>query len=57
MIGPEVQDDQDTWHNAGDVAQQAIADVANKAKDRADEEIDVKRVHNGMTLDEYLSQK
>lgn len=55
MIGPEVQDDQDTWHHAGDVAQQTIADIANKAKDRADEELDAQRPSNGVTLDEYLN--
>jgi hypothetical protein len=44
-----------TWHNAGDVAAQAIWDIANRAKDRSDEELDSMRVHNGQTLDEFLA--
>ena len=31
-------------------------DAENKAKDKADEELDSKRVHNGMRLEEFLVQ-
>ncbi len=55
MIGPEVLDEQDTWHNAGDVALQALIDIANRAKAHADTELDAKRITNGMTLEEFLS--
>lgn len=44
-----------TWHNSGDVAQQALADLANRGKDRADTELDAKRVSGGLTLDEYFA--
>jgi hypothetical protein len=46
-----------TWHNAGEIAEQAVWDAANRAKDKADEARDSMRVHNGQTLDEFLSQK
>jgi hypothetical protein len=58
MIGPDTTEtDEDTWVLAGDVAAQFVWDIANRAKDRSDEARDAMRVHNGMTLDEFLSQK
>jgi hypothetical protein len=48
---------EETWHQAGDVAQQAIADVENRAKDKTDEALDAQRVHGGQTLDEFLAGK
>jgi hypothetical protein len=47
----------DTWMHAGDVAEMAVWNAANRAKDRDDERLDAMRVHNGMTLDEFLEQK
>lgn len=38
------------WHHIG-----AVWDEANRAKDRKDEALDAMRVHNGMTLDEFLA--
>ena len=58
MIDPgEVLDDEDTWVNAGEVAAMHVWNVANRAKDRHDEALDAMRIHNGMTLDEFLEQK
>lgn len=59
MIAPDstVDDDADTWVLAGDVAEMAVWDIANRAKDRDDERLDAMRVHNGMTLDEFLAHK
>jgi hypothetical protein len=51
---PEVLED--TWTLAGDVAATLLTDVANRAKDAADEVLDARRTHNGMTLDEYLAR-
>jgi hypothetical protein len=55
---------QSNWHNAGDVAERLFdaqrrtrhIDRVNKIKDRADEALDAKRVHAGMTLEEFLSR-
>jgi hypothetical protein len=44
----------DEWHCAGDVAQTAMTDVANRAKDAADEALDAQRVHGGQTLSEFF---
>jgi hypothetical protein len=44
----------ETWQRASDVAQQTLDDLANRAKDKADEALDAKRIHCGMTLDEFL---
>lgn len=49
--------DLDDWHNAADVAQTLVTDIANKAKDKANTELDAKRVHDGMTLEEFLAKK
>lgn len=49
--------DLDDWIHAGDVAETLVTDIANKARDKADEELDAKRVHNGMTLDEFLQKQ
>lgn len=57
MSGPPLIVDLDDWVNAGDVAEQLVTDIANKAKDKADTELDAKRVHDGMTLDEFLTKK
>lgn len=58
MINPaEVIDEEDTWQHAGYVAEMAVWNTANRAKDRQDEELDAMRVHNGMTLDEFLAKK
>lgn len=51
----ELDDLEDTWQHAGYVAEMAVWNAANRAKDRADEKLDAMRVHNGMTLDEFLS--
>lgn len=45
------------WKNIGHVAELAVWDAANRAKDRADEAIDAMRVSGGMTLDQFLDQK
>jgi hypothetical protein len=45
------------WVNIGDVAEMAIWNIANRAKDRHDEKLDAKRVHNGMALDEFLGRQ
>jgi hypothetical protein len=47
----------DSWALAGHVAQMLVTGIANKAKDQADEELDAKRVHQEMTLDEFLAKK
>lgn len=54
---PFVEEEDETWLHAGDVAETAVWDIANRAKDRDDERLDAMRVHNGMTLDEFLAQK
>ena len=57
MIAPEATEaDLDTWESAATIAQQAVFDIANRVKDRDDVARDSMRVHNGMTLDEFLSQ-
>lgn len=53
---PEI-DLKDTWHHAGYVAEMAVWDIANRVKDRHDETVDAMRVHNGMTLEEFLAKK
>lgn len=56
MINPsDIDDVEDTWHHAGLVAEMAVWNIANRAKDRHDEKLDAMRVHNGMTLDEFLA--
>lgn len=55
--GSIVDDDADTWAHAGDVAEMAVWNIANRAKDRDDERLDAMRVHNGMTLDEFLAKQ
>lgn len=56
MIAPSHSvDEDDAWVSAGDVAATLVWDIANRVKDRADEELDSMRVHNGMTLDEFLA--
>jgi hypothetical protein len=47
---------EDTWTLAGDVSATLLFDIANRTKDAADESLDARRTHNGMTLDDYLSQ-
>lgn len=49
-----MRDAYSTWHHAGDLAELAVWDVANRAMDRHDEALDAMRVSNGMTLDQYL---
>jgi hypothetical protein len=49
--------DSDIWVLAGDVAMQLVADIANRAKDRADDALDAKRISDGKTLDEHLRQQ
>jgi hypothetical protein len=51
------EDLEDHWVHAGDVAAGLVWDAANRAKDRADEAADSMRVHNGMTLDEFLAKQ
>jgi len=41
--------------HASDVAEMAVWNIANRAMDRDDERLDAMRVHNGMTLDEFLA--
>jgi hypothetical protein len=58
MIDPvAIDDDCDTWIHAGYIAEMAVWDIANRAKDRDDERLDAMRVHNGMTLDEFLAKQ
>jgi hypothetical protein len=58
MIAPHTTvDDEDTWQHAGYVAEMAVWNAANRAKDRDDERRDAMRVSNGMTLDEFLDQQ
>jgi hypothetical protein len=57
VIGPTTEDECDDWVSAGDLAEMAVWNIANRAKDRDDEQLDSKRVSNGMTLDEYLASK
>lgn len=45
------------WVNIGHVIDAAVWDAANRAKDRDDERLDAMRVHNGMTLDEFLAKQ
>lgn len=52
-----ITEDDDTWMHAGDAAELATWNIANRAKDRDDERLDAMRVHNGMTLDEFLAQR
>lgn len=47
--------DDDEFVHAGVVAQAVLAQIAINEKDRADEARDSMRVHNGMTLDEFLA--
>ena len=54
---PETEQDTDDFVLAGDVAQTIVIGIANKQKDRADTALDAKRVHDGMTLDEFLSNQ
>lgn len=58
MINPALYDDlsaEDSWALAGEVAAQQVWDIANRAADRCNEAVDAMRVHNGMTLDEFLA--
>lgn len=58
MIQPvEIANDCDTWVHIGDVAAMLVWSIANRAKDRDDERLDAMRVHNGMTLDEFLAKQ
>jgi hypothetical protein len=52
-IGP-VPDRIGDWHHIGVIAEVAVWDQANRAKDRQDEALDAMRVSNGMTLDQFL---
>lgn len=55
MIEPiDIEGEAETWHHAGYVAEMAVWDAANRAKDRHDEAIDAMRVSGGMTLDQFL---
>lgn len=57
MIYPSIDDEVDYWEISADVAAQLVWDIANRAKDKTDEAVDAMRVHNGMTLDEFLAPK
>jgi hypothetical protein len=52
---PEVLED--TWTLAGDVSATLLFDIANRAKDAADESLDALRTHNGMTLEQFLASQ
>lgn len=52
----EIDEHEDTWLHAGDVAATHVWDIANRAMDRHDEMLDAMRVSNGMTLDQFLEQ-
>lgn len=57
MIEPDAIDfDAYTWTHVGDLVELDTWGAANRAKDRQDEALDAMRVHNGMTLDEFLTQ-
>jgi hypothetical protein len=45
-----------TWTHVGDLVALDTWGAANRTKDRQDEALDAMRVHNGMTLDEFLAQ-
>lgn len=53
----QVMESMENWSSAWDCAVLAIAHAMNRAKDRADEDLDAKRVHGGQTLDEFLAGK
>lgn len=52
-----VEPDTDDFTLAGDIAQTVVTTIANKQKDRADEALDAQRVHDGMTLDEFMAKQ
>lgn len=52
-----VEPDTDDFTLAGDIAQTVVTTIANKQKDRADEALDARRVHDGMTLDEFMAKQ
>jgi hypothetical protein len=52
---PEVLED--TWTLAGDVSATLLFDIANRAKDAADESLDALRTHNGMTLEQFMDSQ
>lgn len=56
-LAPFAEDEDDTWAHVSVVAEMSVWNIANRAKDRNDERLDAMRVHNGMTLDEFLAQK
>jgi hypothetical protein len=53
----EIEDHCGTWVHIGDVAAMLVWNIANRVKDCDDERLDAQRVHNGMTLDEFLAQQ
>lgn len=58
MIDPiDIPESIGDWVHIGDVVEMAIWNIANRAKDRHDEKLDAMRVHNGMTLDEFLAKQ
>lgn len=54
-----------TWQNVGDVAERLFdaqrrtvhIDRVNKIKDRADQALDAKRVHGGLTFEQFLASE
>jgi hypothetical protein len=46
---------QDWFDQADDALKVPVWDTENRARDREDEMLDAMRVHNGMTLDEFLA--
>ena len=54
---PVAESDAEDFVLAGDVAQTLVTGIANKEKDRADEEMDAKRISGGQTLDEFLADE
>jgi hypothetical protein len=49
--------DADDFARAWDVALTLVAEIANRQKDHADEALDAKRIHDGVTLDEFLGKE
>lgn len=57
VIEPETFDFGAYWTHVGDLVALDPSGAANRAKDRHDEALDAMRVHNGMTLDEFLAHQ
>ena len=58
MIDPiDIPEPIGNWVHIADALEMTVWNIANRAKDKADEKLDAMRVHNGMTLDDFLAGK